>query len=142
MQKYYKEFLISDEKKLLQLDRIYDLLSTTYWAYNRDKEIISKSIENSLCFGVYKDDIQIGFSRCVTDYCVIFWLCDVIIDEHYRNLGIGTKMIECLLAHEKLENLRGILTANTEHRKFYEKFGFESKASFMFRPNNKTIIID
>jgi len=135
LQVYFNEFLISDETELLQLDKIYELLSTTYWAYNRSKEIISKSIENSLCFGVYKDNVQIGFARCVTDYCVIFWLCDVIIDEHYRNMGIGKKLIECVIKHEELKNLRGVLSSNIQHRKFYEQFGFETKSSFMFKPS-------
>lgn len=136
MREYYKDFLISDEKELLQVNRVYELLSTTYWAATRDIDTILMSIDNSLCFGVYKDNMQIGFARCVTDYAVIFWLCDVIIDKNFRNLGVGRKLVQCVVQHEKLKNLRGILTTSTHHQAFYAQFGFEPKTSFMFKPNN------
>lgn len=136
MRMYFNDYLISDEKELLQLDKIYQLLSTTYWAYNRDKKTIQESIDNSICFGVFKNNVQIGFARCVTDYSVIYWLCDVIIEDNYRGNGIGKKLIECVVTHEKLKNLRGILSSNDKHRKFYEQFGFEHKTSFMFKSSN------
>lgn len=135
---YYKDFLFSDESELLQLDRIHKLLSTTYWASNRELSTIQKSIKNSLCFGVYKNNRQIGFARCVTDYAVIFWLCDVIIDENYRNLGLGRKLVECVVQHELLKDLRGILTTKN-HKELYEQFGFKTQSSFMFKSNKKTM---
>lgn len=136
MYEYYNDYLFSDEKELLQLDKIYELLSTTYWASKRTLATIQKSINNSLCFGVYKDGLQIGFARCVTDYAVIFWLCDVIIDERYRNQGLGQKLIQYIVQHEKLKNLRGILTTK-DHQGLYAQFGFKSRTSFMFKPNNE-----
>ncbi len=135
MREYYNGFLISDEKDLLQLERIHELLSSTYWAASRDIDTIQKSINNSLCFGVYKDDVQIGFARCVTDYAVIFWLCDVIIHKDFRKQGLGRKLVEQVILHEKLKDLRGILTTNTHHQAFYAQYGFEPKTSFMFKPN-------
>lgn len=135
MREYYNGFLFSDEKDLLQLDRIHELLSTTYWASKRELGTIRESVKNSLCFGVYKDNRQVGFARCVTDYAVIFWLCDVIIDEPYRKQGLGRKLVQCVVDHESLKDLRGILTSNPHHRAFYAQFGFESKTSFMFKPN-------
>ena len=135
MRCYFNGFLISDEKELLQLDRIHQLLSTTYWASKRDVVTIKESIKNSLCFGVYKDDYQVGFARCVTDYAVIFWLCDVIIDEHFRHQGLGKKLVECIVYHEKLKDLRGILTSKN-HQQLYSQYGFKSESSFMFKPNH------
>lgn len=136
MREYYNGFLFSDEKELLQFERVYELLSTTHWASKRELSIIRKSINNSLCFGVYKDNTQVGFARCVTDYAVIFWLCDVIIDEKYRKQGLGRKLIQCVVEHEALKDLRGILTSNPQHQAFYSQFGFEPRKSFMFKPNN------
>lgn len=135
MREYFKGFLYSDEKELLQLNKVYEMLSKTYWAYNREINIIEKSIENSLCFGVYKDNVQIGFARCVTDHSVIYWLCDVVIDENYRNQGLGKKLVEYIVQHHTLKNLRGILTSSPQHQKLYSQFGFEPKTSFMFKPN-------
>ena len=135
MRCYYNGFLISDEKELLQLERVHQLLSTTYWASKRDVDTIKASIDNSLCFGVYLDNYQVGFARCVTDYAVIFWLCDVIIDERFRHQGLGQKLVECIVYHEKLKDLRGILTSKN-HQPLYAQFGFKSEKSFMFKPNH------
>lgn len=135
MNEYYNGFLFSDKKELLQLNKIYDMLSKTYWAYDRELNTIEKSIHYSLCFGIYKNYNQIGFARCVTDYSVIYWLCDVVIDENYRNQGLGKKLIQYIVQHDELKDLRGILTSSPKHQALYSQFGFESKTSFMFKPN-------
>lgn len=136
MREKYNGFIFSDEKELLQIDRIHEMLSKTYWARTRGLDTIRVSISNSLCFGVYNDNVQIGFARCVTDYAVIFWLCDVIIDEEFRKQGLGRHLIQCVVQHDALKDLRGILTSNSHHQAFYAQFGFEPKTSFMFKPYN------
>jgi hypothetical protein len=60
------------------------LNNDSYWARGRSEETIRKSIDNSLCFGVYKDFKQIGFARGVTDYFVFAWILDVFIFKDYR----------------------------------------------------------
>jgi ribosomal protein S18 acetylase RimI-like enzyme len=136
MNMYFGEFLISDDNNLVQLDRVYEMLSNTYWANNRSQEAIKKSIENSLCFGVYKDNIQIGFARCVTDYAVLYYLCDVTIDEKYRGQGLGKALMKCITEHELLVPLLGLLgTENAQG--LYEQFGFKiSQGTNMYKwPN-------
>ena len=71
----FKNYLISNNKNMLSLERIYEFLRRSYWASQRDKETIAKSIENSECFGIYFNDDQTGFARIVTDYSVMYWLC-------------------------------------------------------------------
>ena len=122
MKEYYNGFVFSDDKNLLQIESVEKLLSTTYWAAKRSRSAIEKSINNSLCFGVYKDEKQIGFARCVTDYAVIYWLCDVVIDADYRGIGIGSHLVESIVNDERLVNLRAIL-ASSSHQSFYLKFG-------------------
>ena len=117
------EFLISDDKKKIQLDRVCQLLSTTYWAKDRQKEIIKKSIDNSMCFGIYLHDKQIGFARCVTDFATVYWLADVIIDNDYRKLGLGKALIESIVQHEQLKGCFGILATQDAHE-LYKKYGF------------------
>lgn len=88
MEVKFKEFIISDNMKKIKLDRVSQLLSTTYWAKDRPKDIIEKSMINSICFGIYLKDYQVGFARCVTDFATVYWLADVIIDNDYRKLGL------------------------------------------------------
>jgi len=117
------EFLISDDKELLQIDRIHELLSGTYWAKDRKIETIKRAIENSLCFGVYLEDRQIGFARCVSDYATVYWLADVIIGEEYRGRGLGKAMIGFICGYEPIAALRGILMTRDAHG-LYEQHGF------------------
>jgi len=123
--------LISDSKDLIQIDRVHTLLKSTYWANNRDINIIQKSIENSLCFGIYKDNIQVGFARCVTDFATSYWLCDVVIDDNYRGHGLGKALMKAITEHDDLKSLQGILGTSNAHG-LYEQYGFiRDKDTFM-----------
>ena len=124
MDKYIGKYLISDNKSLIQINDVCDMLSDTYWAKDRKKDTIESSIDNSLCFGIYLDGRQVGFARCVTDYCVLYYLCDVIIDKNHRGLGLGTQLIKFITEHDVLKTLAGILRTDDAHE-LYAKFGFE-----------------
>lgn len=123
MEYIYNEFIISTEKEKLSLFRIKDLLKQSYWANDRSEEIIIKSIEHSECFGVYLNNIQVGFARVVTDYSTIFWIADVIIDTNYRGRGIGKELIRIITKLYDIPNIRGIL-ATKDAQELYKKYGF------------------
>jgi GNAT superfamily N-acetyltransferase len=126
-------FVFSRDKRLLQLDRIFELLAQTYWAQGRSRDKIQTSIENSLCFGIYKDGRQVGFARAVTDYATIYWVSDVIIDDAYRGLGLGKRLVELITTTDELQGMRGILGTRDAHG-LYEKYGFAKDAQrFMIR---------
>ena len=116
--------LISDDKNLLQIDRICALLKTSYWAGERSRETIERSIEHSLCFGVYQNGEQVGFARCVTDYATMFWLADVILDERVRGQGLGKALVDLIVSHELLQGLVGTL-ATRDAQGLYQRFGFD-----------------
>jgi GNAT superfamily N-acetyltransferase len=128
MEQTHGKYLISTDKSLLSLDTIYDfLVNKAYWAKNRTKEQIEKSIKNSLCFGVYDAGRQVGFARAITDYAVMYWLCDVFVDEEYRGEGIGKFLVEFIVNHPDLKDLGAGLNTNDAHG-LYEKYGFASPA--------------
>ena len=116
--------LISDDKNLLQIERICALLKTSYWAGERSRETIERSIEHSLCFGVYQNGEQVGFARCVTDYATMFWLADVILDERMRGQGLGKALVDFIVSHERLQGLVGTL-ATRDAQGLYQRFGFD-----------------
>ena len=120
----FKDFLISDDKEKIQLDTVCRLLSSTYWAKDRPKDTIEKSIANSMVFGVYLDDKQVGFARCITDFSVFYWLADVVIDEDYRKMGLGKALVEAILTHEALKGCLGALKTEDAHR-LYNQYGFK-----------------
>ncbi len=98
-------------------------LARSYWAGARLKEIIRKSIETSLCYGVYTDGKQVGFARVVTDYATMYWLCDVFMETGHRGVGVGKKLIETIVNAEELRGLTGILGTRDAHG-LYQQYGF------------------
>jgi GNAT superfamily N-acetyltransferase len=117
-------FSISTDKSKLDISIIHDFLSHSYWSENIPKEIIQKSIEGSLCFGVYAGDKQVGFARMVTDKATFAYLADVFIIEAYRGKGLSKWLIEIILSHPDLQGLRRILLATRDAHGLYTKFGF------------------
>jgi len=120
-----KGFKISTDKKLLDIDMIYQYLNKeSYWAKGISFDKVQTSINNSICFGIYKDDKQVGFARVVTDKAVFAYLCDVFILDEYRRIGLSKWLIQTVLAHEELQGLRRWLLATADAHGLYNKFGF------------------
>ncbi|MDR0273186.1 MAG: GNAT family N-acetyltransferase [Clostridiales bacterium] len=132
MEYKFDEFYISDKKSLIQPNQVYKLLSKTYWAERRSREIVEKAIENSICFGLYKDEVMVGFARVITDHATVYRLEDVVIDENYRGLGLGKALIKFITEHEDFSSLIGVLETRDAHR-LYEQFGFQTSKGFAMR---------
>lgn len=119
------QFYISTDKDKLDVRLIFDFLNTdSYWAQGRSEETIRRSIEHSLCFGVYQDARQIGFARVVTDYAVFAWIMDVFIVKEFRNQGLGLMLMESIKSHASLQNLQRWGLATEDAHGLYAKFGF------------------
>ena len=101
------------------------LLKTTYWANRRSIEKIEKSMRNSACFGIRREEDQklIGFARVISDYATTWYLCDVIIDPEYREQGLGKALVSHITA--KFSGLRGLLLTRDAHG-LYAQYGFAS----------------
>ena len=133
----FGEYLISDDKSLLSIDDIYDMLTATYWANCRTIDVQEAAINNSVNYGVYHDNKLVGYARVVTDHATMFWLCDVIVEEGHRGKGIGKKLVECIVNSDELKNKLGILLTKDAHG-LYEKYGFVSTPNnSMFKPREK-----
>jgi N-acetylglutamate synthase-like GNAT family acetyltransferase len=120
------DFKISTNKDKLDLEVIHDFLTNrSYWAQGRSLETVKRSIENSLCFGMYnKKDNLVGFARVLTDYAVFAYIMDVFILEDYRNQGLGTQLIDFIVKNPTLQGLQRIMLATKDAHGLYEKYGF------------------
>lgn len=119
------EYLISTDRTKLDLPLIHHFLSTeTYWAVGRPVEVVRRSIENSLPFGIYRNDEQIGFARVVTDYATFAWIADVFILEEERGKGLSKWLMEAILAHPDLQGFRRWVLATKDAQGLYRQFGF------------------
>lgn len=119
------EFTISTDRNRLQLEAIHKFLSEeSYWAQTRTKEQTETAIKNSLPFGVYKGENQIGFARVVTDYATFAYLGDVYILEEFRGRGLSKWLMEVISDHPELQGFRRWILATKDAHTLYEKFGF------------------
>lgn len=118
-------FLISTDPKKLQINVIHNFLSNSYWAKNIPIEIVKKSIENSLSFGIYNVENQIGFSRIITDYATFAYLADVFILEEFRGRGLSKWLMEVMINFPELNGIRGWMLKTLDAHELYKQFGFD-----------------
>lgn len=117
-------FTISTAKTKLNIPYIHLFLAQSYWAENIPIEIVQKSIDGSVCFGMYDDENQIGFARVITDKATFGYLADVFIDEKYRGHGLSKWLMETIMAHPDLQGFRNWQLGTKDAHGLYEKFGF------------------
>ena len=120
-------FIFSDDSNLVDANAVHYYLSTqSYWAKGIPLALVQKSIVNSLCFGVYKDTVQIGFARWITDKATFAYLADVYIEEIHRGQGLSKKLMSLMLFHKDLQGLRRYMLATNDAHGLYSQFGFKA----------------
>ena len=119
------EFSINTQREHLQIEVIHKFLTKeSYWAKERTKDQTATAIKNSLPFGVYKGEDQIGFARIVTDYATFAYLGDVFILKEFRGRGLSKWLMEIIISHPDLQGFRRWILATRDAHALYEKFGF------------------
>jgi len=125
----FGQFLISTDKNKLDIVAIHEFLSTkAYWSLNIPKEKVQIAVQNSLCFGVYDDDVQIGFARIISDFSTIAYLGDVYILEAHRGHGLSKRLMEVIMAHPNLQGLRRWILLTGDAHGLYRQFGWKDLA--------------
>ena len=125
IKEYKKEdYLISTDNDKLQLNVIHKFLADSYWAKDIPIEIVKKSLDNSFCFGLYKNEIQIGFARLVTDYATFAYLADVFIAQEYQGNGLSKWLIKVIMEQSELNGLRCWMLKTLDAHGLYTKFSF------------------
>ena len=117
-------FYISTKNEKMDIELIHSFLNRSYWAEGISKEIIRRSVEGALCFGVFENARQVGFARMITDRATFAYLADVFIIEEYRGLGLSKWLMEFILAHPDLQGLRRMMLATRDAHELYKRFGF------------------
>lgn len=119
------EYTISTDKSRLDIPLIHQFLSQhSYWAPNIPLELVERSIDNSLCFGVYLGDAQVGFARVISDQATFAYLADVFILPDHRGKGLSKWLVKTISDWPTLQGLRRFLLATRDAHTLYEQFGF------------------
>jgi len=121
-----EQFTISTDPERLDIDTICDFLQRAYWANTRPRDRTERALQNSLVFGLYEGDHQIGLARVISDYSVFAYLCDVFIHEEYRAHGLGKWLIRTVMEHPDLKDVRRWLLVTHDAHELYKPFGFTS----------------
>ncbi len=122
------EFVVSTDPARLDLDLIHEFLKNCYWAKGIPRATVQRSIEHSLCFGIYHEKsgtvAQVGFARVISDFATVAYLGDVFVLDAYRGRGLSKWMMECITTHPSLQGLRRWILLTRDAHGLYSQFGF------------------
>jgi len=122
-------YTISTDKSRLDVEMIYCYLSEeSYWAKNIPRDLVERSIENSICFGAYDGDAQIGFARVVTDRAAFAYVGDVFVLGSHRGRGVSKQLMQAIREHPDLQRLRRWHLLTRDAHALYSQFGFQDLA--------------
>jgi GNAT superfamily N-acetyltransferase len=122
-------YLISDDPARLDAGAIHAYLARSYWAAGIPREIVERSVRNSLCVGLYTaGGEQVGLVRVVTDCATYAWLCDVFVLEAHRGRGLSKAMMRAVMTHPKLQTVRRFTLGTRDAHGLYAQFGFKPVA--------------
>jgi N-acetylglutamate synthase-like GNAT family acetyltransferase len=125
IERTFGDFFITTNKSKLDIVAIHDFLSKySGWSDNIPFHKVKISIENSLNFGLFHNDKQIGFARVISDFSTIAYLGDIYVLDNYRGQGLSKELMESVMTHPNLQGLRRWILLTSTADWLYEKYGF------------------
>jgi len=116
---------IDTDRARLDISLIHRFLSEdSYWAKGRPIELVRRSIDNSVPFGIYSAERQVGFARVITDFATFAWIADVFVLPEHRGAGLSKWLMEVILSHPDLQGFRRWVLATKDAQPLYARFGF------------------
>ena len=125
----YDGYVISTDASRLDLRTVHNFLKTSYWAAGVPFEVVERSVRNSMVFGVYSGEEQVGFARVVTDRATFAYLADVFVLETHRGRGVGKWLMKTIFSHPDLQGLRRFMLATGDAHELYRRHGFDGLGS-------------
>jgi GNAT superfamily N-acetyltransferase len=119
------DFVVSTDKARLDRKLIHRFLTGCYWATGIPRETVDRSIEHSLCFGLYRGEQQIGFARVISDFATYAYLGDVFVIEKFQGQGLSKLLLKSILEHPDLRGLRRWSPVTRDAHGLYAQFGFQ-----------------
>jgi GNAT superfamily N-acetyltransferase len=120
---------ITCDRSRLDIGSIHTFLAESYWSPGVPRSVVERAIQNSLCFGIFQADKQVGFARIITDKATFAYLADVYVLPEHRGQGLSLRLMEQIIRHPDLQGLRRMMLATRDAHTLYEKFGFKPLAA-------------
>jgi len=121
-------YLVTTDPARLDKEFIHGYLTRSYWSEGISRNVVERGIANSLCFGVYEGDQQVGFARVITDYATFVYLADVFIIESHRGKGLSKFLMKCIISDSRLQGFRRWLLGTRDAHGLYAQYGFKPLA--------------
>jgi GNAT superfamily N-acetyltransferase len=129
LQMHHSQYTISTDRSRFDVEMIYGFLTHSYWAEGVPRDVVQRSIDNAMCFGVFDGDRQIGFARVITDRATYAYIGDVFILESHRGRGLSKRLMKAIMEHADLQGLRRWSLVTTDAHGLYQQFGFTPLAN-------------
>ncbi len=119
------EYWLSSDLDRMNIDVIHGYLSREYWSEGIPRDVVERSMQNSLCFGAFCGEDQVGFARVITDFATFAYIADVFVLEQHRGRGLATWLMQFVMEHPRMQGLRRWALATRDAHALYEKVGFK-----------------
>ena len=117
-------FELSTDPARMDLDTVHGFITQSYWGQGRSRETMRLAMANAICFGIFRDGLQVAFARVVTDRAVFAYLADVFVAPAWRGQGLSKWLLEAVEAHPELKGIKRFLLATKDAQGLYAKYGF------------------
>jgi len=117
-------YLLSTDRAKIGVAAVHQFLSHSYWAEGIPLELVKRSIDNSLSFGMYNQQKLIGFARVITDFTTFAYLADVFIIPDERGKELSKWLMQVIVDHPCLQGLRRFTLSTRDAHGLYAQFGF------------------
>jgi len=84
-----------------------------------------RTLESSLVYVAYEDDMLCGFSRSIIDGEFFIYVCDLLVDKSCRGRGMGRQLMECICDVYPGHTVLVISDVDA----YYQKLGYEKEGS-------------
>jgi len=119
-------FIVSTDPDKVDIEVLHNFLSTeSYWAQNIPKKLVERGVKNSLNFSLFSPQNRfIGYAKLITDRATFAYIADVYVDKKFRGKGLGKWLMDCIMHHPDLQNLRMWMLHTKDAHGLYKQFGF------------------
>lgn len=122
---------VSNRLSPAEIETAYRWISVqSYWGKGLPRALFERSVANSLCFALRDDQGELrAFARVVSDLATFAYLSDVFVCPSTRGKGAGKALMQSIMTHPELQNLRRWMLVTRDAHGLYEQYGFEAPAN-------------
>ncbi|MEP2780999.1 MAG: GNAT family N-acetyltransferase [Pseudoruegeria sp.] len=133
-----KKLKLTYQLKDMDTEAVSHAIQNEYWGKTLSANKLLAAYETSFCVGALLDGKQIGFARAVSDTVTCSYVRDLVVFKDFRGRGYGRRLMNGLIDHPELGDVRSWFLGTKDAHAFYEGSGFKKSPDgiymFLHRP--------